>query len=126
MKKLNVLIVMLVVLTQAKSAFAHAHLVKAVPAKESTNAVVPSKVVLQFSENIETAMCKITVKNTGTNEIVSDGKTTFDPKEKTMMQILLKPLKLVKATYEVSYKVVGTDSHRMQGSYEFTIDPKAK
>lgn len=105
-------------------AFAHTHLESSVPAKDATLAQAPEMVSLKFSEGLETAMCKLQVKNVKSGEVVSDGKPTKRGEDENTLQIALKPLKKEKAAYEVSWKAVSKDTHKMQGTYTFTLDPK--
>lgn len=108
------------------AAFAHAHLISSSPARESIIQTAPNEVNLQFSEELEPAMCKVEVKNLKTGEIVSQGRPTMAGDDKSSLKISLKPLKNEKAEYEVSWKAVAKDSHRMPGKYKFTFDPKAQ
>lgn len=107
-------------------AFAHAHLVKSSPAKDSVVHSVPSDVVLNFSEDLELAMCKVQVKDLKTGKVVSQGKLENADGKKNSLKVELEPLKNEKAKYEVSWKAVSTDSHRMPGRFTFSYEPQAK
>lgn len=106
--------------------FAHTHLIESNPKENAVVYEAPSKVILHFSEDLETAMCKVEVKNLSTNEIVSEGKVTEVENDKKSLQVSLKTLKNEKTKFEVFWKVVSKDTHRMQGNYQFTFDIKAK
>ncbi len=105
-------------------ALAHTHLESSVPAKNSTITLAPEAVSLKFSEGLETAMCKLLVKNVKSGEVVSDGNPTMRGQDENTLQIAMKPLKKEKATFEVSWKAVSKDTHKMQGTYTFTLNPK--
>jgi methionine-rich copper-binding protein CopC len=107
-------------------AFAHARLVKSSPAKDSVIHSAPSDVVLNFSEDLELAMCKAQVKDLKTGKVVSQGKLENSDGKKNSLKVELEPLKNEKAKYEVSWKAVSTDSHRMPGKFTFSYEPRAK
>lgn len=107
-------------------AFAHAHLASSSPAKDSVVHSAPTDVTLHFSEELEPSMCKLDVKNFKTGEVVSQGAIATNGEDKSSLKIALKSLGNEKADYEVSWKAVSKDSHKMPGKYKFTFDPKAK
>ena len=61
-----------------------------------------------------------------TGETVCEGKVLPGASGKNGLERSLKPLKSEKADYEVNWKAVSKDAHKMQGSYKFTVDPGAK
>lgn len=107
-------------------AFAHAHLVKSSPAKDSTVYSAPNEVVLSFSEDLELAMCKVQVKDLKNGEVVSQGKLENQDGKRNSLKVALEPLKNEKAKYEVSWKAVSIDSHRMPGNFTFSYEPGVK
>ena len=107
-------------------AFAHAHLVKSSPVKDSTIHSAPNEVILNFSEDLELAMCKVQVKDLKSGKIVSQGKLENPDGKKNSIKVELEPLKNEKSKYEVSWKAVSTDSHRMPGKFVFSYEPQAK
>jgi methionine-rich copper-binding protein CopC len=108
------------------AAFAHAHLTSSSPAKGAIVHTAPNEVTLHFSEELEIAMCKVTVKDLKTGETVSEGAPKIDGSDKSSIKIALKPLKNENADYEVSWSAVSVDSHRMPGKYKFTFESKTK
>lgn len=105
--------------------WAHAHLHQSVPADKAVLKSAPSKVTLEFTEELETAMSKVVVKNSKTGEVVSEGKLSDGGTGNAgTLEIALKPLKKAKTTYVVDWKAVSRDTHRMQGKMTFTVDPK--
>jgi methionine-rich copper-binding protein CopC len=107
------------------SAQAHAHLQKSTPAKDSVVSTMPSEVVLHFSEELETTMCKLTVKESKSGELVSTGSVVQEGTDGNSLKISLKNLKNEKAQYEVAWKAISKDAHSMPGSYKFTFSPTA-
>ena len=108
------------------SASAHTHIQETVPAKESVVKTAPQEVSIKFSEDLETAMSQIEVKNLTTGEIVSE-KAIAGSNKATLLTHLKNEKTNFKATkYEVTWKAVSKDSHTMKGSYSFTVDPSSK
>jgi methionine-rich copper-binding protein CopC len=105
-------------------AFAHAHLQEAIPAQNSVVHQAPSEVRLKFSEDLETGLSKIEVKDVDSGILVSSGKSSNGGQDSNTLEVALKPLKKEKSKYRVTWKAVSKDSHKMQGAYEFTFDPK--
>lgn len=103
---------------------AHAHIIKASPAKESVVTSAPKEISIEFSEILETSMSKIEVKNLSTGEFVS-GKT-YAGNEQNILLANLDNLRPNKTKFEVSWKAVTKDSHTMKGTYTFTLDPAVK
>lgn len=108
----------------ASVASAHPHLLDSTPANHSVARTQPSTVVLHFSEVLELTMCKLEVKNLKSGEIVSKSEIANESDDKKSLKAVLKSLGSEKAEFEVSWKAVGKDSHRMPGKYTFTFDPK--
>jgi methionine-rich copper-binding protein CopC len=105
-------------------AFAHAKLLKSTPAPNAVLKDAPADVELHFSEDLEVVMCKVEVKNVKTGEVVSQEMPMDLAGDPASLKISLKPLKKEKADYEVSWKAVAKDAHKMPGHFKFTYDPK--
>jgi len=111
-------------LMTSQTAFAHAKLLKSSPAVNETVHVAPVEVTLHFSEDLELSMSKIEVKNSTTGQVVSDGAASQITGDAASMRVALKPLKKQKAIYDVVWKAVARDAHKMPGHMSFTFDPK--
>ncbi len=104
-------------LMTAGAANAHAHLVTAAPAANSTGAS-PSQVRLTFSEALEP-------KFSGFEVDMADGMkmniaVTADPADaKTLVGVVKTPLPA--GGYRVQWHAVSSDTHRMTGSFSFTV-----
>ncbi len=98
----------------ASVAFAHAHLKKAVPADGGVVSTAPANVVLSFSEPAHLTACWIQ-KADGAKQKIT-GLPTTDSADITV------PLPQLDAgTYVLSWKVVGDDTHIVDGQMHFTV-----
>jgi copper transport protein len=96
------------------SAFAHAHLESAQPAKGSVVAASPAQVVLKYSEPV--ALLELTLEKAG-------GRVQkLEPLPPDAARSLSVPLpKLADGAYTVRYKVVSDDTHEANGSLHFRV-----
>ena len=113
----------------ATAALAHPHLLSSTPANKAT--VAPTKtLVLHFSETLEPKFTGADVSSSRsmvvdgkpmTHEMKLDGVTSaIDPKDKkTLILTLKEPLKA--GGYTVAWHAVSTDTHRLTGTYGFTV-----
>ncbi len=104
------------------AAYAHPKLVSATPAADSVSAPV-STVQLAFSEPLvakfsgadivmtEMPGMKMNAKVPARTAVAADGKT--------LVLTTAKPLST--GTYKVTYHVVSSDTHRIEGSYSFKV-----
>jgi methionine-rich copper-binding protein CopC len=111
-------------LVSPSRAFAHAKLLKSSPEANSVVNKAPTETELHFSEDLEVVMCKLEVKNIKSGEVVSQDLPMNAAGDAASLKISLKPLKKEKADYEVSWKAVAKDAHKMPGHFKFTFDPK--
>ena len=99
----------------ATPAFAHARLVSSDPA---ANAKVksPGTIKLHFSETLEPSFSSAALTDAA-------GKTVPVSKAVGADTITLLPLTLKPGAYKVSWHSVGQDTHRLTGSFGFTVIP---
>jgi methionine-rich copper-binding protein CopC len=99
----------------ATPAFAHAKLVSSDP---SANARIksPGLIKLHFSESLEPAFSSASL-------IDSAGKTVPVSKAVGSDTITLLPMTLKPGAYKVTWQSVGRDTHRVTGSFGFTVVP---
>lgn len=103
-------------LMAATPAFAHAHLVKSLPA-DGARIKSPSRIVLSFSEALEPAF-------SGALLIDKDGRNlTGEPVKINGRLMTLLPAHLEPGDYTVSWHSVGHDTHRLEGRVHFTVRP---
>ena len=100
----------------AAAAHAHASLTHAIPPVGATMSVAPHEVILTFTERLEAAFSKLTVMDTEGTE-VSQGKAQVNDNS---MRISLKPLNA--GIYKVNWRAVSTDTHKIEGSFTFSVD----
>ncbi|GGI55663.1 copper homeostasis periplasmic binding protein CopC [Oxalicibacterium solurbis] len=100
------------------TAWAHATLQSATPAKDAEVTVAPKEVVMHFNEDLEPAFISAKVVDS-TGAVVSTEKAALDAKDATVMKLAVPALSPGK--YTVQYNAVGHDGHRRKGEYSFTV-----
>jgi copper resistance protein C len=115
--RISITVLSLLFLTvSAAAAHAHASLTQASPSAGSTMSVAPHEVILTFTERLEAAFSKLTVTDRDGTE-VSQGKVQVSD---NTMRISLKPLN--PGSYRVNWRAVSTDTHKIEGSFTFSVD----
>jgi len=105
--------IILLMLLAASPALAHAKLTSSDPAANAS--IKPPKLIkLIFSENLEPAF-------SGAELTDAAGKTVPVSKSVGGTTITLLPLSLRPGAYKVSWHSVGHDTHRVGGSFRFTV-----
>ena len=105
----------------ASTAFAHAQLLKAVPAVGGKVTASPNEIRLTFSEGVEPRFSGIALATeTGAEE--PTGKPSVDSADnRVLVATVLQALK--PGIYTVRWHAVSVDTHRTQGSFNFTVAP---
>jgi copper resistance protein C len=99
-------------------AFAHAHLVKAVPAAASTLPEPPAEVTLRFNEKLEPAFSSVIVRDAAGKQIdKGDGKV--DKTDRTLIRVTLPALD--PGVYKVEWKAMSADTHKINGDFTFKV-----
>jgi hypothetical protein len=98
---------------------AHAKLREASPA-EGVVKSAPAEVIVTFTEALEPKFSKIEVTDSK-GQRVDQGAAQAVPGEPARLAVALKPL--AAGTYKVTWRVVSVDTHRSEGSYQFTVAP---
>lgn len=124
-KNIRISLATLLLILAPQLAFAHAHVVEANPTEKSTLHEKPTQVVIKFSEELEPSLCKIDVKDLTTGKVISADKTETIGESHDTLQVKLNSIYSPNGKFQVSWKVVSKDSHKMKGSYEFTVDTTA-
>jgi copper resistance protein C len=105
------------VLFSVVSAKAHAHLISAAPAPNSTVAS-PTDLVLHFSEALEPKFSGFELtKPDGSKVAVSTSVSSDD--HNTLLSKLTSAL--VPGAYSITWHVVSADGHRMTGAFNFNV-----
>lgn len=120
MRRLLPALALLTSVLAAPAAWAHAHLVSAAPAVGATVAAADT-LRLTFSEGIEIKFSKVEVTQGG-GAPIAFGAVALDPKDDKVVVIAL-PGPLPAGTYTVHWQVVSVDTHRTEGTYDFTVKP---
>jgi methionine-rich copper-binding protein CopC len=102
-------------------AFAHAHLESANPKKDAVLSTPPKQVTLHYSEALEKALCNVEVKDLKSGAVVSENKIQEVGDKHDTLRVELKPTIKSPGKFQVTWKVVSKDSHRMSGNYVFSI-----
>jgi methionine-rich copper-binding protein CopC len=99
-------------------AFAHARLVKSIPADDAELSAAPGAVVLTFNESPEHSFSSVDLRNPA-GEIV----TTPAVREGETPDSLVMPLpeNLPAGAYTVQYRVLSVDGHVVEGRFGFRI-----
>ena len=98
--------------TQAQ---AHARLVSASPASTSTSAA-PKQIVLKFGERLQPRFSAFDVSRGGARVPMA---SAVGKDRQSLTATPAKPL--APGAYKVAWHAVTADTHRMQGSYSFTV-----
>ena len=99
-------------------AFAHAHLVKAVPAAGGTLHDPPSEVTLRFNEKLEPAFSSVIVRDAAGKQIdKGDGKV--DKSDRTLIRVSLPALE--PGVYKVEWRATSADTHKVNGDFTFKV-----
>ena len=99
----------------ATQAQAHAKLVSSAPAADTT-ATAPKQIILHFNEKVQPKFTGVEVTMGGAPVAL---KTSVTKDRMTLMSAPAKPL--TAGVYQVKWHAVTADTHRMQGSYSFTV-----
>ena len=103
----------------ATAAFAHPKLVKSDPAADAVVSVSLKELRLSFNEELVPKFSSADVKDQK-GQKVKTGTAAADPTDKKQLVVpLSKPL--AAGSYKVEWHAVGADTHRVQGSYSFTV-----
>ena len=100
------------------AASAHAHLKSATPAAGATVSTPPSEVTIDFTEGVEPLFCKIEVLD-ALGVHVEEGPPDAAPGDNKHLTEKLK--RLGAGTYTVQWHATAVDTHKTEGSYDFTV-----
>ena len=103
----------------ATAAYAHPKLVKSDPANDAVVTASPKELRLSFNEVLMPKFSNAEVKDQN-GQKVETGTVSADPKDKKQLVVpLSKPL--AAGSYKVNWHAVAADTHRVEGSYSFTV-----
>ena len=104
----------------ASIAFAHAQLESATPAVGGAVAS-PSEIRLKFSEGVEPRFSTISLA-TDSGGAVALGAPSVEPDDQSVL-IAKIGKSLAPGIYTVTWHAVSVDTHKTQGSFNFTVTP---
>lgn len=99
----------------AAQAQAHAKLVGSTPVADTT-ATAPRQITLKFNEKVQPKFTGVELMMGGAPVAL---KTTIAKDRMTLVGAPARPL--TAGVYQVKWHAVTADTHRMQGSYSFTV-----
>jgi len=102
-------------------AFAHAYLVKAVPAQRAVLFAPPERVDLWFNERLEAAFSSLQVLDAA-EKPVDKGNVEVDKADPKHLSVGLNPL--TAGAYTVKFRVLSVDGHVVNNQFSFTIRGK--
>jgi methionine-rich copper-binding protein CopC len=102
----------------ASAALAHAHLVRATPVAGGSVSKAPTEVALRFSEKLESAFSAIVVRDSAGKQI-DKGDGTVDKKDRMIIRVSLPTLE--PGIYKVEWRVMSTDTHKVNGDFTFKV-----
>ncbi len=100
------------------SAFAHAHLVSAIPAVDSTVAVAPGEVTISYTEGLEPKFSSIEVTS-ASGARVDKGDAHLVGTDAKRFAIGLQTL--APGVYTVTWHATSVDTHKTEGHFTFTV-----
>lgn len=105
----------------SSAALAHPKLTGTTPDANATVATSPNELRLTFNEALEASVSNAEIEDKDGNKIET-GKATTDAADNKQLVVTL-PTPLKAGTYKVTWHVVAEDSHKVKGSYSFTVKP---
>ena len=105
----------------ATAAQAHSHLNASEPAAGATVPTSPPMLKLTFSTPLVAKFSGVKLTNAAGKEVTL-GEPATDPADNKILLVPV-PTPLAPGEYTLDWHVVAVDTHRMKGSYKFTIKP---
>ena len=103
----------------AATAAAHPKLLKTDPPADAVTATAPKELRLIFNEELVPKFCGIELADKSGKKVETGGMAP-DASDKKQLVVPL-PTQLTDGIYKVTWHAVGDDTHRVQGSYSFTV-----
>ena len=100
--------------------FAHAYLVKSLPAQRAVLHRAPSKIQLWFNERLEPRYSSLSLLRDDGKSVPME-QSTVDPNNGKLLTATIKALPA--GRYRVEFRVLSVDGHVVQDRFSFTIKP---
>ena len=102
------------------AAYAHPEMLTAEPAAGSETAS-PKQIKITFNENVMVQFSGVELKDKD-GKMIPTGKSTVDPANKKQLVVPVNEA-LSPGDYKVEWHAVSDDTHRVKGSYSFSVAP---
>ena len=99
-------------------AFAHAFLVRAIPAAGATVTAAPARLTLIYTEAVVPHFCQVTLRGPG-GAAVPVGRPRPEPGHPRVLLVRVPPLP--PGRYRVTWHALSRDTHRTAGHFAFTV-----
>ena len=104
----------------AGAAQAHAHLRTAAPAVGGTVQASPPEVAITFTEGVEPRFSTVEVQDAAGKRVDKDDVHTA-PTDNKVLSVGVP--QLAPGTYTVTWHATAVDTHKTEGSFDFTVKP---
>jgi copper resistance protein C len=101
------------------AAYAHPQLQSTDPAPGAATTTSPKQIRITFNENVIPKMSGVEVKDQ-TGKIIPTGKAATDPANKKLLVVSVNE-QLPPGDYKVEWHAVSDDTHRVKGSFSFSV-----
>src|SRR3954452_10868917 len=116
---ISIMVAALLLLLLARTAEAHADLVRSTPAAGALLDAAPKELVLEFSEGLDPAFSRVQLYNSK-NQVINSGPGTIDPAAPTIIHLTLG--ELPKDSYTALWRSrSAADGHVTEGSVPFGV-----
>ena len=112
-------VTMIVASLDCSAALAHPELQSADPAAGAPVATSPKQIRITFNENVIPQFSGVEVKDHA-GKVITTGKATTDPANKKQLVVPVQE-QLPPGDYKVEWHAVSDDTHRVKGSYSFSV-----
>src|SRR4249919_719872 len=112
------LLVILPLLLAPSPLWAHAYLVKSVPAQRAVLHRSPANIQLRFNERLEPQYSSLSLTDAD-GKPVETGKAEVSSEDPKQLSATIKPLP--PGRYLIKYRVLSVDGHIVQGQFPFTV-----
>jgi methionine-rich copper-binding protein CopC len=111
-------VTLLLLLSGASPAQAHAQLRASTPAAGGTVATAPTEVLVNFNEPLESSFSTVVVRD-AVGKRIDKADAHLDKGDRTTMRVSLPPL--AQGIYIVEWRALTTDTHRTEGAFIFRV-----
>jgi len=118
-KMTSMAIVTMIAVLFSSAANAHPELQSAEPAAGAAVTTSPTQIRITFNENVVPKFSGVELKDQ-TGKMIATGKAATDPTNKKQLVVPVQE-QLAPGDYKVEWHAVSDDTHRVKGSYSFSV-----